>query len=86
MSVFAQESTWGGACSGANQSPINLSQSSAKECHLTCDLTFDDGVATSAYLDYGDVGLILRPKNGTLGACKLNGDVNLTAICSSEVE
>lgn len=74
MSVFTQESTWSGACSSANQSPINLSQSSAKECHLTCDLTFDDGVATQGTVINGNEGLILSHPQGYLGACKLNGD------------
>lgn len=74
MSVFAQESTWGGACSSANQSPINLSQSNAKECHLTCDLVFDDGLATEGIVQNGSEGLILSHPRGYLGSCKLNGD------------
>lgn len=63
----------GGLCAGSNQSPINLSQSSAKSCDLTCDLVFDDAYATQANVIVSDEGLILQSQTG-LGSCKFNGE------------
>jgi carbonic anhydrase len=74
MSLFAQGSVWGGSCSNPNQSPINLSQSGSKECHLTCDLVMDDGFATQGTVSNSTEGLVVLPSKGTLGSCKLNGD------------
>lgn len=71
MSVFSSQTTWTGACSGANQSPINLSQSIAKPCNLSCELVFDDGLATTASLMITDEGMIL---SGKLGSCKFRGE------------
>jgi carbonic anhydrase len=74
MSLFGQESSWTGSCTNPNQSPINLSQSGAKECHLTCDLVMDDGMVTQANLQNSNEGLVLTASQGYLGSCKLNGD------------
>ena len=67
MSIFSSQSTWGGMCSGANQSPVNLSQSIAKPCKLSCDLKIDDTNPSSAGLFVSDEGLHLM---GALGSCK----------------
>lgn len=74
MSLFSSESSWGGQCSSPNQSPINLSQTGAKECHLTCDLVMDDGYTTSAKVYNSNEGVVLAPMQGYLGSCKFNGD------------
>lgn len=68
MSIYQQANS---ACS----SPINLSQSAAKECHLTCDLVFDDGMVTEGRVYASNEGLVLSPSTrGYLGSCKFNGD------------
>lgn len=67
MSIFSNQ-TWSGACMSANQSPINLSQSSAKPCNLSCSFSFDDITPTTATLsNNSSMGLML---NGNLGSCK----------------
>ena len=71
MSLFANTGKWGGACSGANQSPINLSQSIAKPCDILCDLVMDDGYVTDAYAYVTKEGLVLASQS--LGSCKFNG-------------
>jgi carbonic anhydrase len=71
MSIFSSQSTWAGACSGANQSPINLSQSIAKPCNMSCDLVFDDGLATTGLSVITDEGLMM---SGNLGSCKFRGE------------
>ena len=71
MSIFSSQSTWTGACSGANQSPINLSTSIAKPCNMSCDLVFDDGLATTAETALTDEGLFMY---GSLGSCKFRGE------------
>ena len=48
MSVYGSSTSWGGQCNSVNQSPINLSQSSAKPCDLLCDLVFDDAYISQA--------------------------------------
>ena len=58
-------------CSGANQSPINLSQSIAKPCNISCDLVFDDGLVTTAENRISDEGLYIY---GKLGSCKFRGE------------
>jgi len=73
MSVYNSSTAWDGACSGANQSPINLSQSLAKPCDLLCDLAFDDGNVADAYVTISDEGMILHSKSG-LGTCRFNGE------------
>jgi carbonic anhydrase len=73
MSIFTSSSSWGGNCSSKNQSPINLSQSSAKPCDLLCELVFDDGYIPSASVILSNEGLILHSTAG-LGSCKFNGD------------
>ena len=77
MSIYSSQTSWGGACSGANQSPINLSQSIAKPCNMSCDLVFDDGLATTAETTITDEGLIL---SGQLGSCKFRGE---SYICNA---
>jgi carbonic anhydrase len=67
MSIYSKQTSWSGQCSGSNQSPINLSQSIAKPCNLSCDFKMDDGQATSAMGMISDEGLLLF---GNLGSCK----------------
>jgi len=73
MSIFASSTTWGGSCSSANQSPINLSQSAAKPCDLLCELVFDDAYIPSASVTLSNEGLVLQSTAG-LGSCKFNGE------------
>jgi carbonic anhydrase len=73
MSIFTSNSSWGGNCSSPNQSPINLSQASAKPCDLLCELVFDDGHIPSASVTLSNEGLVLHSTAG-LGSCKFNGE------------
>jgi len=61
-------------CAGANQTPIHLSQGSAKPCKGTCDLKVDDTNVTSGMVAASDEGLVLHPQNytGSLGSCTYN--------------
>jgi len=61
----------GPQCSSANQSPINLSQSSAKPCNLSCDLVMDNGEVPKAIVVSTPFGLGL---GGNLGSCKFRGE------------
>ena len=69
MSIFSSQTSWTGQCSGSNQSPINLSQSIAKPCNLSCDFKMDDSQATSVGVQISDEGFLLY-NNGGLGSCK----------------
>jgi len=71
MSIYASSTSWG--CSSANQSPINLSQSSAKPCDLLCELVMDQVQVPQAAVMISDEGLILQNTAG-LGTCKYNGE------------
>lgn len=73
MSLFSSSTSWGGNCSGANQSPINLSQSFAKPCDLLCELVFDDAYIPSASIVLSNEGLVMHSTAG-LGSCKFNGE------------
>ena len=73
MSIFTSSSSWGGNCSSKDQSPINLSQSSAKPCDLLCELVFDDAYIPSASVTLSNEGLVLHSTAG-LGSCKFNGE------------
>lgn len=73
MSVYGSSNTWPASCSVANQSPINLSQSSAKPCDLLCELVIDDVMVPQANVVVGDEGLIVDNEAG-LGSCKFNGE------------
>lgn len=73
MSIFSSSTSWTGNCSGTNQSPINLSHTSAKPCDLMCELVFDDAMVASANTIITDEGLILSSTSG-LGSCKFNGE------------
>ena len=73
MSIYGSSSSWSGQCSGSEQSPINLSQSSAKPCDLMCELTFDDAYISQANVIISDEGLILQSETG-LGSCKFAGE------------
>jgi len=73
MSVYASNSSWGDKCTGGEQSPINLSQSSSKPCDLMCELTFDDAYISQANVIVSDEGLILQNQSG-LGSCKFAGE------------
>jgi len=73
MSIYGSSTSWSGQCSGALQSPINLSQSSAKPCDLLCELVFDDAYISQANVVISDEGMILQ-SNSNLGSCKFNGE------------
>jgi len=73
MSLFSSQTTWPPQCLSANQSPINLSQSSAKPCEVTCDLVMDDGYISQATVSISDEGMILTNTSG-LGSCKFRGE------------
>jgi len=73
MSVYNSSNTWPASCSVPNQSPINLSQSSAKPCDLMCELVMDDVMVPQANVVVSDEGLILDNEAG-LGSCKFNGE------------
>lgn len=73
MSIYGSSSSWGDQCVNSNQSPINLSQSSAKPCDLMCELTFDDAYISQANVIVSDEGLILQNQAG-LGSCKFAGE------------
>jgi carbonic anhydrase len=66
MSIFSNQA-WPGACMSANQSPINLSQSSAKPCDLSCSFSFDDMTPPSGEVTISDEGILLL---GAKGSCK----------------
>jgi carbonic anhydrase len=51
----------------ANQSPINLSQSSSKPCNLSCSFSFDDITPPSGTVVLSDEGMIML---GNFGSCK----------------
>ena len=71
MSIYASSTSWG--CPSTNQSPINLSQSSAKPCDLLCELVMDQVQVPQANVMISDEGLILQNTAG-LGTCKYNGE------------
>lgn len=73
MSLYSSSTSWGGNCSGANQSPINLSQAAAKPCDLLCELTFDDVYIPQATVSISNEGMVLQNTAG-LGSCKFNGE------------
>ena len=75
MSLFSSQTTWPPQCLSANQSPINLSQSSAKPCNLTCDLVMDDGYISQATVLISDEALVLVSfPSASLGSCKFRGE------------
>jgi carbonic anhydrase len=55
------------------ESPINLSQATAKPCDLLCELVMDEGNVSSANVLVSDEGLVLYNTAG-LGSCKFNGE------------
>jgi len=63
-------------CAGANQSPIHLSQGSAKPCKGTCDLKVDGTNVTTAEIRISDEGMVLFTRS--LGSCTYN---NLSYNC-----
>ena len=71
MSIYSSSTSW--SCPNVNQSPINLSQSSAKPCDLLCELVMDDVMIPQANVVVSDEGLILQNTAG-LGSCKFNGE------------
>jgi carbonic anhydrase len=64
-------------CAGANQSPIHLSQGSAKPCKGTCDLKVDSTNVTSCFVVASDEGFLMYGQS--LGSCTYN---NLSYNCS----
>ena len=71
MSIYSSSTSW--TCPSSNQSPINLSQSSAKPCDLLCELVMDDVMVPQANVSISDEGLVLQSTAG-LGSCKFNGE------------
>jgi carbonic anhydrase len=59
-------------CPG-DQSPINLSYSSAKPCDLLCDIVIDNAMVSQANVIVSDEGLMLQSTT-SLGSCKYNGE------------
>jgi len=57
-------------CAGGNQSPIHLSQGSAKPCKGTCDLKVDPTNVTSCSVFASDEGFGMAAR--TLGSCTYN--------------
>ena len=72
MSIFSSNN-WPPSCSSAKQSPINLTQSGAKPCRLSCDLVMDDGNVSQANVSVSNEGLILESPS-SLGSCKFRGE------------
>ena len=72
MSIFSSNN-WPPSCSSAKQSPINLTQSGAKPCNLSCDLVMDDGNVTQTSVSVSNEGLILE-SSSSLGSCKFRGE------------
>ena len=72
MSIYGSNS-WGDQCGNSSQSPVNLSQSSAKPCDLLCELTFDNGYISQANVIVSDEGLVLQSQTN-LGTCKYAGN------------
>lgn len=70
MSIFSSQTSWTGMCIGANQSPIHLSQGSAKPCKGTCDLKVDDTNVTTASVAISDEGFVMHGQS--LGSCTYN--------------
>lgn len=73
MSLFSSQATWPPQCLSANQSPVNLVQSSAKATELNSDLVMDDGYISQASVSISDEGLILS-NSSSLGTCKFRGN------------
>ena len=59
-------------CAG-DQSPINLSQATAKACDLLCEVVVDNGMVSQANVVVSNEGLILKATT-SLGSCKYNGE------------
>ncbi len=72
MSLFSSQATWPPQCLSANQSPVNLVQSTAKATELNSDLVMDDGYISQATVSISDEGLILS-NSSSLGSCKFRG-------------
>lgn len=79
MSIFSSQTTWPPQCLSANQSPLNLSQTSSKVCNGTCDLVMDDGYISQAVVSISDEGLLLTNTSG-LGTCKFRSE---TYVCQA---
>jgi carbonic anhydrase len=73
MSIYSSTTAWTAQCSTSEQSPINLSQSTAKPCDLLCELVFDDAYISQANVIISDEGMVLQSTPG-LGSCKFNGE------------
>lgn len=56
-----------------NQSPINLSQSSAETCDLLCEFVMDEVAVSTATVSTTNEGVFIHSSSG-LGTCKYNGD------------
>jgi carbonic anhydrase len=79
MSIFSSQTTWPPQCLSANQSPLNLSQTSSKVCNGTCELVMDDGYISQAVVSISDEGLLLTNTSG-LGTCKFRSE---TYVCQA---
>lgn len=73
MSIYGSSTAWTGMCNNNNQSPINLSQATAKPCDLLCELVFDDAYIPQANVIISNEGMILQ-STSSLGSCKFNGE------------
>jgi carbonic anhydrase len=77
MSVFDSASNWPDsykACGAPNQSPINLTQSTAVPCDRLCELNIDDVVVTDAtVLNSSRLGGIFLNFTGVKPTIRFNG-------------
>lgn len=71
MSIYNSSNNW--TCPSVDQSPINLSQTSAKQCDLLCEFSMESTLISQANVLISDEGLILQNTAG-LGSCKYNGE------------
>lgn len=70
MSIYTSSKSTN--CSG-EQSPINLSQSTAKPCDLLCEAVVDNSMVSQANVIISDEGLMLQATT-SLGSCKYNNE------------
>jgi carbonic anhydrase len=74
MSLFSSQATWPPQCLSANQSPVNLVQSSAKATELNSDLVMDEGFISEGTVGISDEGLWFMSQRSLLGTCKFRGE------------
>lgn len=71
MSIYNSSNNW--TCPSEDQSPINLSQTTAKSCDMLCEFSMESTLIAQANVIISDEGLVLQNTAG-LGSCKYNGE------------